>query len=122
MENNFFINLVAKLQEAQSVKQLNKDIKEIQKQLIKLELGATLDPKIMDQLAKSGQETGKRMGEGIDKGLASNLYHIKQTIANIIKEFDSKKLSSIDLSKTFNLNRAGMDSSKTVSGEKDICR
>ena len=113
MENNFFINLVAKLQEAQSVKQLNKDIKEIQKQLIKLELGATLDPKIMDQLAKSGQETGKRMGEGIDKGLASNLYHIKQTIANIIKEFDSKKLSSIDLSKTFNLNRAGMDSSVT---------
>ena len=112
-ENNFFIGLVAKLQGAQSVRQLNKDIKEIQKQLTKLELGATLDPKIMDQLVRSGQETGKRMGEGIDKGLSSNLYHIKQTIANIIKEFDSKKLSSIDLSKMFNLNRAGMDSSVT---------
>lgn len=112
-ENNFFISLVAKLEEAMSVKQLNKDIKEIQKQLTKLEIGATLDPKIMDRLAKSGQQTGKRMGEGIDKGLSSNLYHIRQTIANIIKEFDSKKLSSIDLSKMFNLNRAGMDSSVT---------
>lgn len=112
-ENNFFIGLVAKLEEALSVRQLNKDIKEIQKQLTKLEIGATLDSKIMDQLARSGQQTGKRMGEGIDKGLSSNLYHIKQTIANIIKEFDSKKLSSIDLSKMFNLNRAGMDSSVT---------
>lgn len=112
-DNNFIIDLVAKLQEAQSVRQLNKDIKEIQKQLTKLEIGATLDPRIKDQLVKSGQETGKRMGEGIDKGLTSNIYHIKQTIANIIKEFDSKKLSSIDLSKMFNLNRAGMDSSVT---------
>lgn len=112
-DNNFIIDLVAKLQEAQSVRQLNKDIKEIQKQLTKLEIGATLDPRIMDQLVKSGQETGKRMGEGIGKGLTSNLYHIKQTIANIIKEFDGKKLSSIDLSKMFNLNRAGMDSSVT---------
>lgn len=113
MEDNFFINLVAKLQERQSVEQLNKDIKSVQKQLLKLELGATLDPKITDQLAKSGQQTGKRMGEGIDKGLSSNLYHIKQTIANIVKEFDSKKLSSTGLSKMFNLNRAGMDSSVT---------
>lgn len=112
-DNNFIIDLVAKLQEAQSVRQLNKDIKEIQKQLTKLEIGSTLDPRIKDQLVKSGQETGKRMGEGIDKGLSSNLYHIRQTIANIIKEFDSKKLSSIDLSKMFNLNRAGMDSSVT---------
>lgn len=112
-DNNFFLDLVTYLKKAQSVRQLNKDIKEIQKQLTKLEIGATLDPKIMDQLARSGQQTGKRMGEGIDKGLSSNLYHIKQTIANIIKEFDSKKLSSIDLSKMFNLNRAGMDSSVT---------
>ena len=111
--NNFFISLVAKLEETLSAKQLNKDIESIQKQLIKLKLDATLDPKIMDQLVRSGQQTGKRMGEGIDKGLSSNLYHIKQTIANIIKEFDSKKLSSIDLSKTFNLNRAGIDSSVT---------
>ncbi len=112
-ENNFFISLVAKLEEALSVRQLNRDIESIQKQLIKLKLDATLDPKIMDQFARSGQETGKRMGEGIDKGLSSNLYHIRQTIANIIKEFDSRKLSSIDLSRAFNLNRAGIDSSVT---------
>lgn len=112
-ENSFFISLVAKLEKALSVRQLNRDIKEIQKQLARLELGATLDPKVMDQLARSGQQAGKRMGEGIDRGLSSNLYHIRQTIANIIKEFDSKKLSSIDLSKMFNLNRADIDSSVT---------
>ena len=68
-----------------------------------------------NQASKAGQQ----MGEGINKGLSSSLTYIKQTIANVVKDFTSNsKLNSFDLSKMFNLNRAGIDASvmKKVQG------
>lgn len=62
------------------------------------------------QMSKAGQQ----MGEGINKGLSSSLGYIKQSIANVVKDFTSNsKLNSFDLSKMFNLNRAGLDASVT---------
>lgn len=63
-----------------------------------------------NQMSKAGQQ----MGEGINKGLSSSLAYVKQSIANVIKDFtNNSKLNSYDLSKMFNLNRAGIDASVT---------
>ena len=44
MTENFFLDIIAGLQEAASKAKLNSDIKAIQKQLDKLELKAEIDP------------------------------------------------------------------------------
>lgn len=56
-------------------------------------------------------KAGKQIGEGIDRGLSASLNSIKQSISNVMKEFSGNRLKSYDLSKMFNLNRAGIDSS-----------
>lgn len=71
------------------------------------------------QISREGQAAGQQMGEGINKGLSSSLAHVRQSISNVIKDFTSNnKLNSFDLSKMFNLNRAGIDASvmKKVQG------
>lgn len=152
MTENFFLDIIAGLQEAASKAKLNSDIKAIQKQLDKLELKAEIDPnsisdiqkkmeniKIKAQFAPDAVEslvkqieglentrvilsnigidqgqmvkTGKQIGEGIDQGLSASLNGIRQSISNVLKEFSGNRLKSYDLSKMFNLNRAGIDSS-----------
>ncbi len=54
---------------------------------------------------------GKQVGEGIDRGLSASLNTIRHSISNVMKEFSGDRLKSYDLSKMFNLNRAGIDSS-----------
>lgn len=152
MAENFFLDIIAGLQEAASKAKLNSDIKSIQKQLDKLALRAEIDPdsisgiqkkmeniKIKAQFAPDAVENlvkqiegientkvilsnigidqgqtvkaGKQIGEGIDRGLSASLNSIKQSISNVMKEFSGNRLKSYDLSKMFNLNRAGIDSS-----------
>lgn len=152
MEENFFIEIVAGLQEALSRARLNSDIKSIQKKLDKLELKAEVDPKSLTGIQKKmenikikaqlapdavqnlvrqiegientkvtvsnigidqGQavKAGKQIGEGVNHGLSASLDNVRQNMSNIMKEFSGNRLNSYDLSKTFNLNRTGIDSS-----------
>lgn len=66
------------------------------------------------QAAKESQLAGQRIGEGLNKGLSSSLGYVKQSIADVIKDFTDKgKLNSFKLFQEFNLNRTGIDSSVT---------
>lgn len=105
--NEFLVLLQAKLNEAKSKKNIDADIDALQNSIKKIKLQAEIDTKSIS----TGQETGKKMGNSINKGLALSLRDVKHTISETIKGFG--KLSSFDLSKLFNLNRSDVDSSVT---------
>ena len=128
--NEFLILLQAKLDEAKSKGLINSDIGTLQNQLDTLKLKAEIDPKTIlnlnDRLKSyqskyyfsnislnSGQieKTGQQIGSSINKGLMASLGGIRNSIYNVIKQFNSNKLSFSELSKAFNLNRADIDSS-----------
>ena len=129
--NEFLILLQAKLDEAKSKGLINSDIGTLQNQLDTLKLKAEIDPKTILNLKRqiekatnqsisfsninlnSGQieKTGHQIGSSINKGLMASLGGIRNSIYNVIKQVNSKKLSFSELSKTFNLNRADIDSS-----------
>lgn len=129
--NEFLILLQAKLDEAKSKGLINSDIGTLQNQLDTLKLKAEIDPKTILNLKRqiekatnqsitfsnislnSGQieKTGQQIGSSINKGLMASLGGIRNSIYNVIKQFNSNKLSFSELSKAFNLNRADIDSS-----------
>lgn len=129
--NEFLIELQAILNTEVSKGNINKSIIRLQNQLNKLKLQAEIDPKTIFDLKRqiekatnqsitfsnininSGQieKTGQKIGSDINKGLMSTLGGIKNSIYNVIKEFNSNKISFPDLAKTFNLNRSDIDSS-----------
>ena len=129
--NEFLIELQAILNSEISKGNINKSITRLQNQIDKLKLQAEIDPKtifnLKRQIEKStnqsitfsninlnnGQieKTGQQIGTSINKGLMASLGNIKNSIYNVIKEFSGNKLSFAELSKTFNLNRSGIDSS-----------
>lgn len=125
MENEFLILLQAKLDEVKSKGNINTDIDKIQSQLNKLKLQAEIDPNSIknivrhlseiqasqSQISKAGQQIGRTIGDGLDKSLSSSLNTVKQNIANILNGIWKQRLNSYDLSKLFNLNRTGIDSS-----------
>lgn len=125
MENEFLILLQAKLDEVKSKGNINTDIDKIQSQLNKLKLQAEIDPNSIknivrhlseiqasqSQISKAGQQIGRTIGDGLDKSLSSSLNTVKQNIANILNGIGKQRLNSYDLSKLFNLNRTGIDSS-----------
>ena len=117
--NEFLILLQAKLDEAKSKGLINSDIGTLQNQLDTLKLKAELDPKtifnLKQQIEKatnqsitfsninlnSGQieKTGQQIGSSINKGLMASLGSIRNSIYNVIKQFNSNKLSFPELSK-----------------------
>lgn len=129
--NEFLIELQAILNTEISKGNINKSITRLQNQIDKLKLQAEIDPKTIFNLKRqiekatnqsitfsninlnSGQieKTGQQIGSGINKGLMAGLGGIRNSIYNVIKEFNNKKISFPDLAKTFNLNRADIDSS-----------
>ncbi len=129
--NEFLILLQAKLDEAKSKGLINSDIGTLQNQLDTLKLKAEIDPKTILNLKRqiekatnqsitfsninlnSGQieKTGQQIGSSINKGLMASLGGIRNSIYNVIKQFNTNKLSFPELSKAFNLNRADIDSS-----------
>lgn len=129
--NEFLIELQAILNTEISKGNINKSITRLQNQIDKLKLQAEIDPKTIFNLKRqiekatnqsitfsninlnSGQieKTGQQIGSGINKGLMASLGGIRNSIYNVIKEFNNKKISFSDLAKTFNLNRADIDSS-----------
>ena len=129
--NEFLIELQAILNTEISKGNINKSITRLQNQIDKLKLQAEIDPKTIFNLKRqiekatnqsitfsninlnSGQieKTGQQIGSGINKGLMASLGGIRNSIYNVIKQFNSNKLSFPELSKAFNLNRADIDSS-----------
>ena len=129
--NEFLIELQAILNTEISKGNINKSITRLQNQIDKLKLQAEIDPKTIFNLKRqiekatnqsitfsninlnNGQieKTGQQIGSGINKGLMASLGGIRNSIYNVIKEFNNKKISFPDLAKTFNLNRADIDSS-----------
>lgn len=129
--NEFLIELQAILNSEISKGNINKSITRLQNQIDKLKLQAEIDPKTLFNLKRqiekatnqsitfsninlnNGQieKTGQQIGSGINKGLMASLGGIRNSIYNVIKEFNNKKISFPDLAKTFNLNRADIDSS-----------
>lgn len=133
--NEFLILLQAKLDELKSKENINADIINIQDKINTLNLIAKLDSKsiiaIKNQLEEianqtiklsninadskkiisSGEKIGQQLGNNINKSLQSALYDVKQNMANILNDLNSKKLSTVDLSKLFNLDRASLDNS-----------
>ena len=129
--NQFLIELQAILNTEVSKGNINKSITRLQEQIKKLQLQAEIDPKTIFNLKRqiekatnqsitfsninlnSGQieKTGQQIGSSINKGLMSTLGSIRNNIYNVIKQFNSNKLSFPELSKAFNLNRADIDSS-----------
>lgn len=129
--NQFLIELQAILNTEVSKGNINKSITRLQEQIKKLQLQAEIDPKTIFNLKRqiekatnqsitfsninlnSGQieKTGQQIGSSINKGLMSTLGSIRNSIYNVIKQFNSNKLSFPELSKAFNLNRADIDSS-----------
>ena len=129
--NEFLIELQAILNSEISKGNINKSITRLQNQIDKLKLQAEIDPKTIFNLKRqiekatnqsitfsninlnNGQieKTGQQIGTSINKGLMASLGNIKNSIYNVIKEFSANKLSFAELSKTFNLNRSGIDSS-----------
>lgn len=129
--NEFLIELQAILNTEISKGNINKSITRLQNQIDKLKLQAEIDPKTILNLKRqiekatnqsitfsninlnSGQieKTGQQIGSGINKGLMASLGGIRNSIYNVIKQFNSNKLSFPELSKAFNLNRADIDSS-----------
>ncbi len=129
--NEFLIELQAILNTEISKGNINKSITRLQDQIKKLQLQAEIDPKTIFNLKRqiekatnqsitfsninlnSGQieKTGQQIGSSINKGLMSTLGGIRNSIYNVIKQFNSNKLSFPELSKAFNLNRADIDSS-----------
>lgn len=129
--NEFLIELQAILNTEVSKGNINKSITRLQDQIKKLQLQAEIDPKTILNLKRqiekatnqsitfsninlnSGQieKTGQQIGSSINKGLMASLGSIRNSIYNVIKQFNSNKLSFPELSKAFNLNRADIDSS-----------
>ena len=129
--NEFLIELQAILNTEISKGNINKSITRLQEQIKKLQLQAEIDPKTILNLKRqiekatnqsitfsnislnSGQieKTGQQIGSSINKGLMASLGGIRNSIYNVIKQFNSNKLSFSELSKAFNLNRADIDSS-----------
>lgn len=129
--NEFLIELQAILNSEISKGNINKSITRLQNQIDKLKFQAEIDPKTIFNLKRqiekatnqsitfsninlnNGQieKTGQQIGTSINKGLMASLGNIKNSIYNVIKEFSGNKLSFAELSKTFNLNRSGIDSS-----------
>lgn len=129
--NEFLIELQAILNTEVSKGNINKSITRLQDQIKKLQLQAEIDPKtilnLKRQIEKATnqsitfsninlnnvqiEKTGQQIGSGINKGLMASLGSIRNSIYNVIKQFNSNKLSFPDLAKTFNLNRADIDSS-----------
>lgn len=129
--NEFLIELQAILNTEISKGNINKSITRLQDQIKKLQLQAEIDPKTILNLKRqiekatnqsitfsninlnSGQieKTGQQIGSSINKGLMASLGGIRNSIYNVIKQFNSNKLSFPELSKAFNLNRADIDSS-----------
>ena len=135
MDNEFLIELQAKLDEAKSKGLINKDLLIIEESLSKLKIQAEIDPNSVKRIAsqlsnilnqkitvdniqinanqavKNAQQTGKQIGSTINQELQSGLYDLKQKIDIIFKELNSQKLSTVNLSKMFNLDRKDLDSS-----------
>ena len=139
--NEFLIELQAILNKEVSKGNINKSITRLQDQIKKLQLQAELDPKTILNLKRqiekatnqsitfsnitlnSGQieKTGQQIGLSINKGLMASLGSIRNSIYNVIKQFNSNKLSFPELSKAFNLNRADIDSS-VLQQERDLTK
>lgn len=129
--NEFLIELQAILNKEVSKGNINKSITRLQDQIKKLQLQAEIDPKtilnLKRQIEKATnqsitfsninlnnvqiEKTGQQIGSSINKGLMASLGSIRNSIYNVIKQFNSNKLSFPELSKAFNLNRADIDSS-----------
>ncbi len=129
--NEFLISLQAKLDEAKSKGLINSDIATLQDQINTLKLKAELDPKTIFDLKRqiekatnqsitfsninlnNGQieKTGQQIGSSINKGLIASLGGIRNSIYNVINEFNKNKLKFSNLSKEFNLNRSDIDTS-----------
>ncbi len=103
----------------------------IQKKLESIKIRAEISPEAVQDIARqieditnrqginisrinigSGQaeKTGQQIGNGIERGLSSSLNGVRQSIDNVLREFNSQKLNSFDLSKMFNLNRPDISS------------
>lgn len=112
-----------------------RSIKDLQKRIETIKVKAELDPNAVQnitkqleniakqrivisdinidqgQAAKSGQTAGKAFAENLNHSLSASLNTVKQNIANVLNGIGNQKLNSYDLSKLFNLNRTGIDSS-----------
>lgn len=118
-ENEFLIELQAKLDEEKSKGNINSDIDKIQGQIDKLKIQAEIDPKVVQKLAddigkltnqkivisnieidanagsKAGQEYGRRFNQGASQGIKENisvLNSFKKSLENIgmgSKEIDA---------------------------------
>lgn len=133
--NEFLIQLQAILDELKSKENINADIINIQDKIDALKLKAELDSKSIIAIKKQleeianqtikisninadskqinsfGEKIGQQLGNNINKSLQSALYDVKQNMANVLNDLNSKKLSTIDLSKMFNLDMASLDNS-----------
>ena len=112
MQNEFLIELQAKLDEAKSKTNINDDIEKIQKQLDKLKIQADIDPQTISNLTKQlesivnqqltisninvnqGQvsKAGQQIGDAINKGIANSSDKINNTIKSITDLTDFSKL------------------------------
>lgn len=134
-ENEFLIELEAKLDEAKSKWNINEDILTIAKAIESLKVQAEIDPnsvknianqlsKIMNQkivvdniqidtkqFEKTSAKIGKSIGASINNNASSSINSIKHDIDSVMKEFKQNKLTGYDLSKMFNLNRSDVDNS-----------
>lgn len=134
-ENEFLIELQAKLDEEKSKGNINSDLTTIAKSIESLKVQAEIDPNsvknIANQLAKimnqkivvdniqvdtkqfenASNKIGKSIGASIDKNVSSSIDSIKNDINSVINEFKQNKLTGYNISKIFNLNRSDVDSS-----------
>ena len=119
-ENEFLIELQAKLDEAKSKGNVNSDIDKIQSQIDKLKIQAEIDPKAISNLVKqlenvlnqkinvsnikidaneiikSGQQAGKQFADSVSQGFNNSnniLKNFKESLKNIGLEYD--KVESI---------------------------
>lgn len=137
MENEFLIELQAKLDEAKSKGNINEDIDKIQAQLNKLKLQATIDDSTISKLVKqlevilnqkitisninvdengaikAAQNAGEKIGDAINKGVENSTKKVGNNLNQVednFKNLKSKIKSSIE-----EINKKGFDESKIES-------
>lgn len=79
-ENNFIIDIIAAIQKQKSQIQINKDIKQIQKQLNKLELKTEIAPKSITDIQK--KLNSLKIKAELDPDLVQNLMKQLETVSN----------------------------------------
>ena len=138
-DNEFLIELLAKLDEEASKGKINSDIETIRKNIKELQLQATIDPKSVesirkqiesisnqkitisnidsDSAIKNAEQSGRKIGNSVHKGIRSELNSIKKEIddtVSSVKRFDASKLI-----KEMNLDR-GSVSKSTLSQVRQL--